>query len=237
MNCLFCTLCSLFPITLSLCLFTERCYSARPLCFISTLTSPRQVVRQSLFFFFLSLPSCEKSFYCRVSPNCVGRDECGDPNWNDLNHLLERDITTKCPKLSAGSAARCFPARCYDVWQLFVVFYCGPGHAHVYLSYLCAGASQMKEHTGSCGQCRTVPEGFKPISHPASYTALTRTTLVPARRALAYFALLISNGAWEITSCVVLCSFIEVAKVSFQWKPAANTGVLWLALLIPLWHR
>ena len=49
-------------------------------------------------------------------------------------------------------------------WQLFVVFYCGPGHAHVYLSYLCAGASQMKEHTGSCGQCRTVHEGFKPQS-------------------------------------------------------------------------
>ena len=64
------------------------------------------------------------------------------------------------------------------------------------------------------------------LSHPASYTALTRTTLVPARRALAYFALLISNGAWEITSCVMLCSFIEVAKASFQWKPAANTGVL-----------
>ena len=48
------------------------------------------------------------SWGCRVSPNCVGRDECGDPNRNDLNHFLERDLTTRRSKLSAESAARCF---------------------------------------------------------------------------------------------------------------------------------
>ena len=150
MNCLFCTLWSLFPITLSLCLFTERCYSARPLCFISTLTSPRQVVRQSLFFFLLSLPSCEKSFYCRVSPNCVGRDECGDPNRNDLTTYLseiKQQIVLRC----------CVETRHGVSWkmfgQLFVVFYCGPGHL-----------TPLRHRKGSCDQCRTVHEGFKPLS-------------------------------------------------------------------------
>ena len=114
--------------TESLCLYREVLISTPSLFYISTNLPPRQVVRRSLLFFFVSLPSCEKSFYCRVSPTCVGRDECGDPNQNDLNHLLERDITTKCTKLSAGSAARCFPARCYDVLTTFccVLLWTGP---------------------------------------------------------------------------------------------------------------
>ena len=89
MNCLCCTLCSLFPIHTSLCLFYREVLISTPsLFYISTNLPPRQVVRRSLLFFFVSLPSCEKSFYCRVSPNCVGRDECGDPNRNDLTTYL-----------------------------------------------------------------------------------------------------------------------------------------------------
>ena len=151
MNCLCCTLCFLLRFTLSLCLLQRGAYQhALSVLYLSTNLPPRQVVRRSLLFFLLSLPSCEKSFYCRVSPNCVGRDECGDPNRNDLSTYLERDKTTSCPEMKYLTT--------------FCFFYCGPGHAHVYIRYLCAGASQMKEHTGSCGQCRTVHEGFKPQS-------------------------------------------------------------------------
>ena len=110
--------------------------------------------------------------------------------------------------------------------NFFVVFYYGPGHAHVYFSYLCAGASQMKEHTGSCGQCRSVHEGFKPQS-PCFLYGVNKNYACTGKESFGVFRSLdLPNGAWEITSCVVLCSFIEVAKVSFQWKPAANTGVL-----------
>ena len=163
MNCLCCTLCSFWS-TLSLCLFTERCYSARPLCFISTLTSPRQVVRQSLFFFFLSLPSCEKSFYCRVCPNCVGRDECGDPNWNDLNHLFRARYNNKLTKVVCWKRGAVLPSKmlwCLTTFCCFLLW-TGP-HAQI----LYTGASQRrppKACRGSCGQCRTVHEGFKPQS-------------------------------------------------------------------------
>merc|ERR1712110_1281796 len=85
--------------TESLCLFYREVLVSTPsLFYISTNLPPRQVVRRSLFFFSLSPPSCEKSFYCRVSPNCVGRDECGDPNRNDLSTYLERDKQQVVPR-------------------------------------------------------------------------------------------------------------------------------------------
>ena len=120
MNCLFCTLCSLFPInTKSMSFYKEVLVSTPSLfLFYPPNLPPRQVVRRSLLFFLLSLPSCEKSFYCRVNPNCVGRDECGDPDWNDLNHLLERDITTSC-LLEAGTVLPSKMLWCFDNFLLF----------------------------------------------------------------------------------------------------------------------
>ena len=77
------------------------------------------------------------------------------------------------------------------------------------------------------------------LSHPASYTALTRTKLVPARRALAQFRSLGPPKArWGIQRCEMLCSFSKWQRFPSNWKPAANTDVLFgLELVTPLRHR
>ena len=107
--------------TKSMSFYREVLFSTPSLFYISTNLPPRQVVRRSLLFFFVSLPSCEKSFYCRVNPNCVGRDECGDPNRNDLNHLLERDITTSCQQ-EARHGASSKMLWCFDNFLLFLLW-------------------------------------------------------------------------------------------------------------------
>ena len=109
MNCLF-GLSVHFPInTKSMSFYREVLVSTPSLfLFYPPNLPPRQVVRRSLLFFLLSLPSCEKSFYCRVSPNCVGRDECGDPNRNDLSTHLERDKTTSWPEMEYLTTFCCF---------------------------------------------------------------------------------------------------------------------------------
>ena len=168
MNCLFCTLCSLFPInTKSMSFYREVLVSTPSLfLFYPPNLPPRQVVRRSLLFFLLSLPSCENSFYCRVSPNCVGRDECGDPNRNDLSTFLS-EIKQQVVLEGVWNTA-CVS----DVWTTFVVFYYGPGHVH----NMYTGASQVrppKACGGSCGQCRTVHEE-KPLGK-------TSVTLLPIR--------------------------------------------------------
>ena len=61
------------------------------------------------------------------------------------------------------------------------------------------------------------------LSHPASYTALTRTKLVPARRALAVAVLVLlrhDDGGSNPTlrDDVQLC---DVAKVSFQLETSS----------------
>ena len=108
------------------------------------------------------------------------------------------------------------------VWQLFVVFYYGPGHAHVYFSYLCAGASQMKEHTGSCGQCRTVHEGFKPQS-PCFLYGINKNFACTGQGERGHnFALLIPqrHGVGDHTLRDVM-QLLEVAKVSFQLETSS----------------
>ena len=119
------------------------------------------------------------------------------------------------------------------VWQLFVVFYYGPGHAHVYFSYLCAGASQMKEHTGSCGQCRTVHEGFKPQS-PCFLYGINKNFACTGQGERGHnFALLTpQRHVVGVRCCVLTCSFLKWQRFPFNWKPAAITGVLsWQELL------
>ena len=136
--------------TKSMSFYREVLFSTPSLFYISTYLPPRQVVRRSLLFFSVSLPSCEKSFYCRVSPNCVGRDECGDPNRNDLTTYLseikQQIVLGCCIETRHGVSWKMFG-------QLFVVFYCGPGHL-----------TPLRHRKGSCDQCRTVHEGFKPLS-------------------------------------------------------------------------
>ena len=124
MNCLFCTLCSLFPInTKSMSFYREVLVSTPSLfLFYPPNLPPRQVVRRSLLFFFVSLRRVRKVFTVASVRTVLDVTNVVIPIEMTLTTFLERDITTKCPKLSAGSKARCFPARCYDVWQLFVVF-------------------------------------------------------------------------------------------------------------------
>ena len=153
--------------------------------------------------------------------------------WSRLKwpfHLYERDVTTSClledGKMSSQQDFMMF-------WQLFVVFYCGPGHAHVYLSYLCAGASQMKEHTGSCGQCRTVHEGFKPQS-PCFLYGINKNFACTGQGERGHnFALLTpQRHVVGVRCCVLTCSFLKWQRFPFNWKPAAITGVLsWQELL------
>ena len=73
------------------------------------------------------------------------------------------------------------------------------------------------------------------LSHPASYTALTRTTLVPAKEGEGTISLSLSPGTVVNKRCVMLCSFSTWGRFPSNWKPAANTGVLFrLELVIPL---
>ena len=153
-----------------------------------------------------------------------------------LTTFLERDISTNWPKLSAGSTARCFPARCYDVWQLFVVFYYGPGHMHKYCTLVQANVDPQRLVGDLVANAGRSTRDLN-LSHPASYTALTRTTLVPARRALAYFALLISRGSWEIPSWVVFCSLSKWQRFPSNGNQRLIRVFFWLELLIPLWRR
>ena len=76
------------------------------------------------------------------------------------------------------------------------------------------------------------------LSHPASYTALTRTMLVPAKERGHNFALLIpQRHVGGLKCCVMLCSFTKWQRFPSNWKPAANTGVLFRQeLVIPLRH-
>ena len=59
------------------------------------------------------------------------------------------------------------------------------------------------------------------LSHPASYTALTRTTLVPAKERGHDFALLIPNGTVGDPTLRDVMQLVEVAKVSFQLETSS----------------
>ena len=75
------------------------------------------------------------------------------------------------------------------------------------------------------------------LCHPASYTALTRTKLVPAKESEGTISLSLSPGTVGIQRCEMLCSFSKWQGFPSNWKPAANTDVLFgQELVTPLRH-
>ena len=81
------------------------------------------------------------------------------------------------------------------------------------------------------------PRGYI-LCHPASYTALTRTKLVPAKASEGTISLFLSPRHRGEQRCVMLCSFSKWQRFPSNWKPAANTDVLFgLELVTPLRHR
>ena len=191
----FCTLCSLFPInTKSMSFYREVLVSTPSLfLFYPPNLPPRQVVRRSLLFFLLSLPSCEKSFYCRVSPNCVGRDECGDPDWNDLFHLFERDVTTSCPELRLSPLGS-LPGGRFDNFLLFFTMDRAT-RTYTSVTYALVQARWRNTQVPVANAGRSTRD--LNLSHPASYTALTRTSLVPAKESEGTISLFWPpNGTW-----------------------------------------
>ena len=60
------------------------------------------------------------------------------------------------------------------------------------------------------------------LSHPASYTALTRTTLVPAKESEGTISLFLSpKGTGGSNAACWRAAFREVAKVSFQLETSS----------------
>ena len=73
----------------------------------------------------------------------------------------------------------------------------------------------MKEHTGSCGQCRTVHEGFKPQS-PCFLYGVNKNYACTGKESFGVFRSLDLPrhvGDHKLRDVIEL---IEVAKVSFQ---------------------
>ena len=93
--------------------------------------------------------------------------------------------------------------------QLFVVFYCGPGHL-----------TPLRHRRGLVTNAGRPTRDLN-LCHPASYTALTRTKLVPAKESEGTISLsFVPRHSGEQTLRDVM-QLIEVAKVSFQLETSS----------------
>ena len=93
--------------------------------------------------------------------------------------------------------------------QLFVVFYCGPGHL-----------TPLRHRKGSCDQCRTVHEGFKPPS-PCFLYGVNKNYACTGKESFGVFRSLDLQRRVGDLQLRDVMQLVEVAKVSFQLETSS----------------